>query len=358
MCKDESYFYEMLNDVKQKILILGENSYILKALENNLLNEIESDIKSKPENELEHSLYPPLFLFVYRNNINALKELEKDIQLIKIKSTKKSFNDLINFLQAKSKETRKWASHLFELSIKSILLKKFSNELIEFDKKLPNEKDIDASLNLNNQIINFEVTLLSSSNYDYNAYNKYVEELKNNPHAVFMRPGKYYENYPNCPLLKYDEFRVLRKVYDKITDEELNIDKSKMSEDQINILLLFIGDSISPLQYSPGIGWAFDELFADQPKGNENDFIKWINIEINNLKLDHKWYCENLDKVIFAPRKLSGVIIFNGCNGDIIESRVNYNAHNKNKISHKLMAEVEEIFKEMPIYISQKQWGN
>lgn len=289
----------MLDNVKKKISNLGENSYITKSLNKNILNEIESEIKSQLENELKYKFYPPLFLFVYRNNINSLKEFEKDILAIKGKSTKKSFNGLIKFLEAKSEETRRWASGLFEIFIKYNLLKKFSNHFIEFDKKLSNKKDVDASLSFNNKIINFEVTFLSSSNYDHKAYKKYVEELKNEPNEVFMRPGKYYKDYPDCSFLKHDEFRVLRKVYDKITDEKLNINKSRMSENQINILLLFVGDPISPLQYSHGIGWAFDELFVAQPKSEKSCLEKWIYYEIKRLNLDNKWYCNNINKVFF-----------------------------------------------------------
>jgi len=47
-----------------------------------------------------------------------------------------------------------------------------------------------------------------------------------------------------CPSPYYDEFRIFRKVYDKITDKKLNVDKSQMVSDESNILLLFVGDAI------------------------------------------------------------------------------------------------------------------
>jgi len=100
-----------------------------------------------------------------------------------------------------------------------------------------------------------------------------------------------------------------------------------------------------------GIGCAFDELFAHQPKGKANPLICWIEYECRHLILRRKWYCENFNKVISAPRKLSGVIIFDGSNSEIISSRINYNANSENKVFHKDMAEIEEIFRERPVYL-------
>ena len=351
---NKSYFYEMLENVRKKILILPTDNYIKIGLSNNTLNKIESKIEKLRENELAYEYYPPLFLFVYRNDLNVINELNNDILLIKDNSSAKSFKNLTSFLKATENEVRNWHSGLFEVFIKSELLKKNPKDDVKVDKDLSNGRNCDASIKLNNRWINFEVTILSSSDDDYKAYEQYNEILKKNPNEVLVKPGKYDTPNSKSPCLKYDEFRTFRKVYDKIANELLDVDKSQMSPDEPNVLLLFIGDAISALQHSPSTGWAFDELFAAQPKEKENSFLKWINIEIKRLDFRNEWYCENLNKVISAPRKLSGVIIFNGCNGDIIESRINYNASKENKISHKEMAEIEEIFKDRPNYLTGK----
>jgi len=350
----------MLKNVRKKISSFPSDSYIKKALSNSILNKIECKIRKLTGNELGYGYYPPVFLFVYRHDINTLKELDSDITLIEKNSSTNSCKNLTKFLKATENKVapgnavRIWNSGLFEVFIKSIVLKRFSNNNVRLDKKLPNGRNLDAAIKLNDRWFNLEVTILSSSDNDYNAYGRYIEGIIDNPNEVFIRPGKYDSPNSKSPSPYYDEFRIFRKVYDKITDVNLNSDKSQMSTDEPNVLMLFIGDFISPLQYSRGIGWALDELFADQPKGDKNSFIKWINIEIKRLGLKNEWYVKNLNKVISALSKLSGVIVFDGCNGKIIESRINYNAGIDYKISHREMADIEYIFKNIPHYLSAK----
>ena len=357
---NKSYFFDMLENVRKKILSLSDDNYIKMALSDDILNEIESKVAKLQENELTYEYYPPLFMFIYRHDLTVINGLNDDILLIKQNSSIEFFNNLITFLQASNnkqtsdKGVRKWANSFFEVFIKANLLKKFSKDIIKLDKKLQNGKNVDVSLKLSNKWMNFEVTMLSSSDEDYYAYDQYNEALKNNPNEVLIRPGKYDTPNSKSPSPYNDRFRIFGKIYDKITNEKLDVDKSQMSPNEPNVILLFIGDALSLLPYSPGVGWAFDELFAAQPKGKESPFIKWIHYKIKHLDFRNEWYCENLNKVISAPRKLSGVIIFNGCNGDIIESRINYNVNKENKISQKEMAEIEEIFKDRPNYFTGK----
>lgn len=350
---DKRYFFDMLENVKKKISFLSEDNYIKAALLDGVLNIIESKIIKLQENELAHEYYQPLFLFVYNNDISIINELNNDLLLLKDNSSDNSFQGLISFLRAnESKEgVRIWQSGLFEVFIKSLLLKKFPKNEVKLDKKLPNGKNLDAAIKLNNKCINFEITILSSSDEDYYVSNQYNEALKNNSNEALIRPGKYDATNSKSPSLYYDKFRVFRKIYDKITNERLDVDKSQMSPNEPNVLLLFIGDAISTLNVSPGVGWAFDKLFASQPTSENNSFLQWVENEINRLNLGKVWYRKNVNKVISAPRKLSSIIIFDGCNGSIIESRINYNANKENKISHKEMGEIEEIFKERPIYL-------
>jgi hypothetical protein len=352
--ENKSYFFKMLENVREKISSLPEDSYIKKALIDNILDNIECKIDHLTFNELKHEYYPPLFLFMYRNDLSIINELDRDILFVKENSSSNSFKDLTTFLKANEKEVRIWRSKLFEVFVKSILLKRFPKDDVILDKKLPNGRNPDAAIKSNNKWINFEVTILSSSDDDYNAYDQYNKALKNNPNEVLIRPGKFDAPNSKSPSLKYDEFRTFGKVYDKITNDKLNIDKSQMAPNEPNILLISIGDAASVLDDSPGIGWAFDELFASQPKGKDNSLIEWIESAIKHLNHTNEWYIENFNKVIFAPRRLSGVIIFNGCDSKIIESRVNYNAGLQYKISHKEMADIEEIFKERPSYLSDK----
>lgn len=349
--ENKSSYFGMLKDVEKKIATLPADNYIKKALIGGTLKRIESKIHKLPVNELEPMYYPPLFLFLFRNDLPTIMALNKDILLIKENSSPKSFNNLIDFLESSEKEARKWSSGFFEVFIKARLLKKFPKSHVILDKELPNGRNLDAALKLNDKWINFEVTILSSSDDDYYAYNRFIEECKNNPDEVLIRPGKYDAPNSKSPSLYYDEFRVFRKVYDKIADKKLDVDRSQMAPDEPNILLLLIGDAISVLSDSMGIGWAFDELFADQPKSRINPLLRWIEVEYGRLALGAKWYRKNYDKVVYAPRKLSGVVIFNGCDGKIIDSRINYNANSQHKISHREMAKIEEIFGKRPIYL-------
>jgi hypothetical protein len=355
----------MLENVREKVSLLSTDNYIRKALSDNTLDEIESTIRKLPENELAYEYYPQLFFFVCNNNESVINELNEDIILIKDNTTSKNFKGLITFLKSSRREVRRWSSGLFEIFIKMNLLKKFSKDNIRLDKKLFNGRNLDAAVKLNNKWYNFEATILSSSDDDYNAYDRYIEALKNNPNEVLVESKDVHKN----------KLRVFRKVYDKIADTKLNIERSQISPDEPNILLLFVGDTISPLTHttfpvtsllgpSRAVGWAFDELFADQPTNNlpvhsqpiEKDipFLEWVKFEIKRLNLGGEWYQKNFKKVVFAPRKLSGVIIFDGYSGKIIESRLNYYADLNYKISHREMADVEDIFKTRPGYLSGK----
>jgi len=351
--EDKTVFTEMLNNVREKRDSLPTESAIKLALTDDILCEIESRIRRVPINELKYATYPPLLLFVYRNDVNTVQALEEDILLIKNNSSPESFNNLIGFLKASEKRPRDWDSAFFEVFIKAVLLKRFAKGSVILDKELPNGRNLDVLVLLYNRWINFEVTILSSSQEDYDVYNSFKEHLKKDPDIVLSRPGKYDPPNSKGPSPYYDEFRVYRKVYDKIADEKLDTDKSQMVPDEPNILLLFIGAAISPLSYSPGIGWAFDELFADQPRDNSS-FLKWFEVEFRRLGLDEEWYSVNSDKIISAPRKLGGTVIFDGSSGEIIGSRMNYNANAEHKISHKEMAEIEEIFRKKPVYVAPK----
>jgi len=84
--------------------MLSEDNYIKKALTDDILKRVESEICKLSLNELRHMYYPPLFLFVSRNDLSTITALNEDILLVKENSSKKSFNNLIDFLKAHKKK--------------------------------------------------------------------------------------------------------------------------------------------------------------------------------------------------------------------------------------------------------------
>jgi len=96
------------------------------------------------------------------------------------------------------------------------------------------------------------------------------------------------------------------------------------------------------------VGWALDELFADQPRkrtiapgesGIDIALTGWIDRKAKELqaggKLTTAQYAKDLPQIIAAPRGLGGILVFDGYL--LTTARVNYNAQRACRLSHREM---------------------
>lgn len=353
---DKQYFFEMVKDVDKKVSILPSDGHIRTVLNKERLEEIHRWIRSNDSNNLEWANWPPPFLYIMRHSEEEILSFENDIELV-VKNSKQ-MEKVTHFLSATADEGRLWDSGFFELFVKSQLIK--NGLQIELDCILPNSKENDIKISVGGTTYYLECTVLTDSDEDIKVWDKFMEAKKVDRVATLVRPGKYDEPNAKTPSLYYDCLRFYTKVYDKVAPM-LNVEESQLLENTKNVLLVSICASRSILTHSPGVGWALDELLADQPRGNfspqgitDVSLSAWIEFTakelMNSKKLDFAKYDENFHKIISAPRKIGAILLFNNCS--LKESRVNYNAHKECKISHKEIAQIEAGFDLLPSWCS------
>ncbi|MFX0138713.1 MAG: hypothetical protein ACFFDN_34045 [Candidatus Hodarchaeota archaeon] len=342
--QNKEYYISQYKKVILKKNKLSKTGYIFKALTIILPNVI-AQIESTSSRDLEWDYWYPLYLFVEHHSIDHILKFEDDLQMIVEHSDENYVKSINNFLTSSQDKNREWSSKLFEIYIKRILLENFKE--VSFDFQLPNGKRPDAKIILNTSNIFIEITALTESDEDRVVWDNFMEDLKSNPEQVLVRPGKFYAKGSKSPSPYYDAVRFYSKVYDKIA-HRLNINDSQLSDDYPNILIIFLYTPTTSLNLSLGINWALEELLSIQPTGQKCvDSQKTIDISLSSWL---EFYAQELisndlltqDSFIKNHQKISGIIIFDRFKK--IQSRINYNASEKQKISHYLMSEIEKIF--------------
>lgn len=350
---DKDYYLKMPQEVRQKLSSMLPTGYVRSALSDSYLLEIEARIQREKSETLEWGYWPPLFLFVYRSPVTAIQSLENDLSLV-IKRSSRSPDELTDFLKAQPQDDRKWIAGLFEVFVKSTLLKKKGDGVI-LDRLLPSGRDSDVQIGMGSRQFRLECTVLTDSDEDRLVWDKYMEAKKQDDNATLVRPGRFDPPNAKGPSLDYDCLRFYAKVYDKLA-ERLDPTKSQLDENVPNVLLISVGTRLSLGSTNPGIGWALDELFADQPKPRTSDRLSlsnWLDFYANELSskglLDLSNYQQLFHEIVSAPRKLGGVLLFDRCS--LKCSRVNYNANPSCKLSHPEIAQLEELLVWPPDYV-------
>lgn len=351
---DKKYFFDMVEDVNRKISDLPPTSHIVAALNKKRLKEISGWIENENSNNLQWANWPPLFLYIMRHSAKEILSFENDIAFVIKNSKSANVSQVTHFLNAVASEDRLWGGGLFEVFVKSQLIKNGLQS--ELDYSLPHGKENDLKINIDDKTYYLECTVLTDSDEDIKVWDKFTGIRKVDRSATLVRPGKYDEPNAKTPSLYYDCLRFYAKVYDKVAPM-LNVEQSQLLESNKNVLFVSLCASRSILSHSPGVGWALDELFADQPRGSFSPqgitdvslsaFIEFTAKElINSNKLEFDKYIENFNKIISAPRRISAILLFNKFS--LKEARVNYNASKECKISHKEIAQLEQYFDSLP----------
>ena len=327
-----------------------------------LIKNYKTKIEITSEVDLKYSKYTPLIHFLDTLNMRQLKSFNNSFENIHKLSTIKSQNEIIQNLKLTEDKQREWFGFLFESFCKSVVFKK--NKL-KADFKFVNEngKNPDIKISIHEKPFILECTTLNPSDDDEYAWTNFLEEKKLDSNVVMMRPGKYDKPNSKSPSWYYDTNRFYLKVYDKLA-KDLNLQNCQLSSYHPNILLISLNSGYTGLNHSLGIGWAIDELFSEvryksDVVNNHSDssFSGWLSKHRERMLSQYpdkkedlkKYFVDNWDAISFATKKISAIYIFDRFK--LIQSRINYNAYEANKISHKEAAVIDKLFSKLPIWI-------
>jgi len=355
MCakRDKERYYRMVESVRRKRDTLPANSPIRMLLNDEFLQGVINRIEQTEATNLFYAYWPPVLGLIYYHSVEAINRLNSDLEVVLDASDQNKRADVLQFLNARSgKDFGVWYGKLFDLWAKATALK--SSNPVELDCSLPNGRDHDMTLTLNGRKFHLENTVLTKDDEARAVWNRFVEDKRNDPTKMLVRPGAYCPEEAKGPSPYYDARRFYAKIYDKIA-KNLNPDEAQFPDGEPNVLLVSFPE-IELRADSPSNGWVLDELFADQPNGrhipapdetSDVSLSAWIDFTAHELikhkQMSREFYCENFSRIIAAPRLLGGILLFNGTS--LVASRVNYNANTGCKISHREMSDLEAIFK-------------
>jgi hypothetical protein len=276
---------------------------------------------------------------------------EDDLQRVVRRSNRRSPAKVTAFLKADAIQDREWCGGLFEIAAKARLLR-IPGLAVELDFPLPNGREADALLNWRGSTFSLECTVITDSDEDREAWDRFVAELNAGKATAMIRPGPFDSKNARSPSPYYDTIRIYAKVYDKLAPE-LQPGRTQFLPDVPSLLLMSSWSSRGTLAAnSPGVGWALDELFADQPRrrsiaeeepGIDIALGGWIDFTAKTLLTKGRLApdrCANaLRELMAAPRKLGGILLFNECS--FAKARLNYNARPECRPSHREMSDLE-----------------
>jgi hypothetical protein len=299
------------------------------------------------EANLENAEWPPLLgwtMAPWRADEIAL--LDSDIQMVRDHPTSNPVQ-ATGWLSAKRGESRKLRAGLVETTAKARALA-FADAsdgwTVTFDAQLANGRDVDILLSGPERSYYIECTVITESDEDQQVHDEWLEARKSTPSLLLARPGPFDSPNAKGPSPYYDANRFYIKVFDKL-QKGGNPAQSQTSPDCPNILLLSCFPVHSaPLPFSPGLGWALDELFSGQPNmGAVKQMPPGSSLPDISLMtfLRRQWPTTAAD-LLECPARLSGALIFN-CLG-LQGGRINYNANADQQVSHLDMAFLEMIF--------------
>lgn len=309
------------------------------ALSDGFFAGIEERVAGDPSG---WSSWPPLFVYAADDRGEHLDELDAALQAVTERTRVDKRAGVARWLRADDSDagTRLWRGGLFELAVKARFL--VGADDVEFDALMPNGRDVDIRATVAGRSMCFEATVITESDEDQDVWARFMSAKTTDEHAVLIRPGEHDMEDAKGPSPYYDCTRVYLKVFDKLA-KKWDPDKHQMSDIEPNVVLLSIWTGHGmPYTSSPGIGWALDELLADQP--NSGAVKEMTRVGITDVSLATFLRREapaGANELIHSPRRLGAVALFNETRYDT--GRVNYNARDANRLSHTEMVAIETI---------------
>jgi hypothetical protein len=355
------YHREMRAGIDAKLAALPSSSYVRGALPKDRLDAAFADACRQLEeaggNASTLISFPPLVLFCDRRSVSQIEAFEEDLQHVIRHSKRKSPEELTQFLCASTGRGDGWSGALFELSVKARLLR-IPGLAVDFDVLLANGRETDALVYWSGKTLCVECSVIGESEEDWKAWARFLASQKIRQDSVYVRPGPFDEGDARSPSPYYDAVRVYGKVYDKLANR-LDPRRSQFLPDTPSVVALSIWAPTTPLDAnSPGVRWALDELFADQPRkrtiaegepGIDISLGGCIDFAMRDLGLGVEERAERGRQLIAAPRGLGGVVLFNECR--IGTARMNYHARTACRLTHEDMARLEAWLGRAPYWM-------
>ena len=301
----------------------------------------------RDEADLQSEDWPPLLGWTMAPwRADEIRLLDRDIRVVRDHSTSTPVQATA-WLSARRGELRKLRAGLVETTAKARALafaEASDGWTVAFHAPLANGRDVDILLSGPERSYFIECTVITESDEDQQVHDAWLEARKTTPDLLLARPGPFDSPNAKGPSPYYDANRFYIKIFDKL-QKGGNPAQSQTSPDAPNILLLSCFPAHSaPLPYSPGLGWALDELFSGQPNmGALKQMPPGSTLPDISLMtfLRGQWPATAID-LLQSPARLSGVLTFN-CLG-LQGGRINYNADANQKLSHLDMALLEMVF--------------
>lgn len=361
--EDKKHYKDLIESVRDKRERLPSDSHLKAALPVTKIDELSREIEADTLQNLTYRNWPPIVIFIDRHNLSDIFELEGDLNSVILHSNGKQMPEITQFLKADSNDVALWCAGLFEVFAKSTLLKRVGPSAVTFDTPLPSGRNTDIRLELNEKPLYLECTVITDSDEDRGTWDRFLEAKKVDPEVMLVRPGPFSPPNAKSPSPYYNCLRFYAKTYDKLA-KDLNPLRCQCSEDSPNILLIsfnYWAGHMAPTDV--GVGWALDELFADQPLSRlrlkdvtpgitDISLLGWLDFMANELitqsRLASESYSMNLNKLLAAPRKLGGAMLFDDCS--LKAARRNYNARKECQLPHRDLAELETLLGTSPIW--------
>ena len=327
---DKHYFFAMVSAVAQKLEALPVDSPIRMSFSESRLEAIRQRIESTSGKELEWAYWQPLFLFMRNRPQEAIVALDHDLQLVVGRGDKSAARFLGD--ERDRDGDGPWRASLFEVFAKARLCNSDLLSLEGLDWRLSNGKNVDARVKIDQRAMNVECMTRGESDAGKDRWQAHCDSLTENPDAPYFE--------------RQDAYTAGRMLYGAVYNKlapDYDSGKSQFAPDEPNILLISLSSTISDVRAdTPSISWALDELFNDQPNGGTGP----MSLQAF-LLLDAERRASFQD-LISVPKRISGVLMFDGC--ALKHARINYNAYDACRISHRDMALLEQVLSQPPPY--------
>lgn len=330
--EDKSYFFEMVESVRNKLSNLPAESLIKKHFPDSRLEEITKKIRETDCKDLEWGYWQPFFLFLQRADASAIESFECDLQSVAARPSSNT-TKLFEFLDDKREVETSWRGGLFEIFIKAALLHNRKLSVEAFDWNTSNGRNVDAKVRLGQRIFCVECTTLGDSDADKKRWQAHSKRLKQEPVAAYCESQDAYTQGR----------RIYDKVYEKIA-RGFAPNASQLCPNAPNLLLIGLFPGLGDLRSSaPLIGCALDEMFSSQSNGNKSalSLTEYLQRHLNGKN-------GALTELLAALRTVSGILLFDGCKFGY--AGINYNADKVCRITHAEMALFETVFAQSPAY--------
>lgn len=349
------------NDIIERgedLIACFEEGSVLRERAEDSLKRARETAQQSEDPEDYGGPFPPFFCLMVDDGEERLKALERDFDLVRGHTRAEKQGELDAFW---SKNHNEFHGGLFDMRVKAALLRGISVESVTLDHQpAGGDRECDAVVTLNERQMAVEATVLSTCEYEREDTRRALEDDT----KVWTTPGPYTPEESKWPNPYYTTVRIYAKIYEKLAPK-LQPGTCQFPEDYPGVLAIsldgvrsYICRDETDKPFEPGVYWAFDELFLDQPWGTEKVQGQSIDTSLQGWLREHARYlveagrldagaeCATSNELIALPRRISGVLMFN--RGRLVDSRLNYHANRR--LSHAEMAELEALFTDTPAY--------